>query len=629
MPARVSVAIESQMTIYPESAEWVAVLRYDVIGGSLDAIHLKMPAAWAAGVALHLSGGEFQLTKETRGPDAFWTVTPARPIWGSQRFVLRGSRKLGSETTIVHPEITPRGEGVVDAYLSIINATGGPLKIDNSVGVDKITQGSKFQGREFARFGGTPVGAFRVVQKSWSLKVQSPRNAAMDRNAQDASARLSLADITLQVMPDRSIIGRAVYETVAGTGSILSCALPPGSSFLWATVDFNKAVPLQTSSGSWSIACDPQRESRIGMLWRTGPPPAAGSRGSTWSVALPRAGAGPAATLVSVYTPSGWSVRQEAYGGLELANAARLEMARADWLAHSALDLIAKFDRSSGRDHEKLVSSLISHEMALRSAERNLQWSERAKTNEERARARARSRRDRPGASGPRPNGATSRPRGGSSISANLSGRNVCQSRPPHEWRTRTGRAGSHPPVRPAFFPRWCLARRRGQDITRFADTSRTALGRDGNCYAFSIGHHDHAPRGSRARHLVTRSSTMAELACACDGPRAGRPEWRTIDPAGRDRPRGGRLENGSRLGDLANELFDRLTAVDNLHGPTARVVYCVARLMPMVLVRVAIRSITPMGWSTISNPSLSVAPMAWPFFIPPPPRTTDQLRGQ
>ena len=32
------------------------MLRYDVIGGALDAIHLKMPAAWAAGVALQSLG---------------------------------------------------------------------------------------------------------------------------------------------------------------------------------------------------------------------------------------------------------------------------------------------------------------------------------------------------------------------------------------------------------------------------------------------------------------------------------------------------------------------------------------------------------------------------------------------
>jgi hypothetical protein len=54
----------------------------------------------------------------------------------------------------------------------------------------------------------------------------------------------------------------------------------------------------------------------------------------------------------------------------------RLELMRADWLARFLGDLIPKIDRSSGRDHEKLVSSLISHEMALRAALRSVQRNE-------------------------------------------------------------------------------------------------------------------------------------------------------------------------------------------------------------------------------------------------------------
>ena len=49
---------------------------------------------------------------------------------------------------------------------------------------------------------------------------------------------------------------------------------------------------------------------------------------------------------------------------------ARLDMARADWLAQSIRESLAKLDRSSGRDHERLVSLLINHELALRAAER-------------------------------------------------------------------------------------------------------------------------------------------------------------------------------------------------------------------------------------------------------------------
>jgi hypothetical protein len=381
-PARVSVAIESQMTIHPDSAEWVAVLRYDVTGGALHAIHLKLPANWADGISLHFSDGEAQLTKETRGPDAFWTITPARPIWGSQRFVLRASRVLESDATIAHPEITPRGEGVVDAYLSIINATGRPLTVENAAGLDKIPYASRFQAREFAKFAGTALGAFRVVQKSWILKVRSPRNPFLDRDFRGSSARVAFSDIILEVLPDRSIVGRAVYDTVPGSGSNLSYELPPDSSLLWATVDFNNGIPLRSATGTWSITCDTERSSRIGLLWTTAPP-AAGSMGASWPVTLPRAGKGPATTLVSIYTPSGVIVRQGDNAGLEVAGVARLEMARADSLVHSAGALVTKLDRSSGRDHEKLVALLINHEMALRGAERNVRWTRHGATKDE------------------------------------------------------------------------------------------------------------------------------------------------------------------------------------------------------------------------------------------------------
>ena len=58
-PPRVNVLIESQMTIHPDSAEWVAALRYDVAGGALDSIHVKLPTAWALKSQIQFPGGEF------------------------------------------------------------------------------------------------------------------------------------------------------------------------------------------------------------------------------------------------------------------------------------------------------------------------------------------------------------------------------------------------------------------------------------------------------------------------------------------------------------------------------------------------------------------------------------------
>jgi hypothetical protein len=74
--------------------------------------------------------------------------------------------------------------------------------------------------------------------------------------------------------------------------------------------------------------------------------------------------------LVTVYAPAQFVVEGEV-GNLTPTSMARLEMARADWLARSINEFIAKFDRSSNRDHEKLVSMLIGHEMYLRGAARS------------------------------------------------------------------------------------------------------------------------------------------------------------------------------------------------------------------------------------------------------------------
>ena len=55
-PPKVAVTVESQLTIDPDFAHWVAVIRYDILGGALDRIDLKIPAAWAAGEGVALRG---------------------------------------------------------------------------------------------------------------------------------------------------------------------------------------------------------------------------------------------------------------------------------------------------------------------------------------------------------------------------------------------------------------------------------------------------------------------------------------------------------------------------------------------------------------------------------------------
>ena len=109
------------------------------------------------------------------------------------------------------------------------------------------------------------------------------------------------------------------------------------------------------------------------MIWRTPPAPRPLVKDAV-SLELPRAGIGQSPALVAVHLASDAKIDGE-LGGLEPAAPSRLELARADRLGRVISDLVSRIDRSSGRDHEKLVSLLINQELALRDAERSLRWS--------------------------------------------------------------------------------------------------------------------------------------------------------------------------------------------------------------------------------------------------------------
>jgi hypothetical protein len=369
LPGRVSVLVDSQVTIHPDSAEWLVVLRYDVVGGALDSIHFRMPAAWSPNADLRFPGGRHQLTTETRGQTAVWTITPEHPIWGSQRMVLRSSRPLAGEREITYPEISPLGKGAVDARLAVFNATGRPAAIEAPFGLAPTDRSLRDQPSEFAHDTGVLLGAFRVVEESPTLRIQLPRDTAGSVDSRDGPVRLGFADVAVLVMPDGSNIGRASYDPVPGSGGFLPIELPADSALLWATLDSNPVIPLRRSSGVWSIALDETRPSHVSVIWRKGPSRLQSTR-SAASVGIPRVAQGMATTLVTFHLPAQLTLAGDT-GILRPTSIARLEMARADWLARSIVDCLPRIDRSSNRDHQKLATMLISHELSLRSASRS------------------------------------------------------------------------------------------------------------------------------------------------------------------------------------------------------------------------------------------------------------------
>ncbi len=379
-PPRVAVVVESQLTIHSDFAQWVAVVRYDVAGGSLDEINLRIPSAWAEGAeAAPLGrrspndGPRRRLIGllEGRARASPLGIAPVRapldpPPGGRSRYRLSRGRAPGLGGRGRLPRHRERDRPPAGLARCHRPASRSPTPPTSATGSSAATPGRR----------PAPSTSRRRCGPCAS---QLPRNGTEPAGSRDDAARVALADVLLTVLPDRSIVGRALYEVQPESGRLLTFELPPGSTILWSAVEPDPAVPFQSGRGVWSIVLDNARQDRICVVWKT---PPTGSEPATttpapdpgaWPLALPRAGLGSCPTLVTVSTPPGLAM-EGIPSGFEPATMARLDKARADWLGQSIRDAVAKVDRSSGRDHERLVALLINHELALRAADKAARW---------------------------------------------------------------------------------------------------------------------------------------------------------------------------------------------------------------------------------------------------------------
>ncbi|MBV8488461.1 MAG: hypothetical protein JO161_09295, partial [Planctomycetaceae bacterium] len=372
---RVNVTIESQLRIHRDVAQWVAVLRYEVLGGSRQTIHLKLPLAWALNAQFDLAGTEFHYRTSSIGPHMFWTLTPDHPVWGTQRVVIRSVLPHHGDQEVAYPEITPLGQGHIDTYLGLVYADRRLLSVAGTNGLHEISPGSHFSDPEFSHEPGTQARAFHVDSDRWWLKVQGSTTAASAAASSDESARVVSADLNLVLLPDRSLLGQAVYETQAPTGRFLVIELPKQSSIIWLTVDQNPVLPLGSSSGRWLIPLTEPGAGRVNLFWKV-PASSTLAAHEIWSCTLPKAGVGRCSTLLTLHLPPNMIARS-AFAGLELTTPDRAMLERADLIAQQLTDFAARIDRSSGRDRQRALALLISHELALRDVERSLRWNDR------------------------------------------------------------------------------------------------------------------------------------------------------------------------------------------------------------------------------------------------------------
>ncbi len=364
-PPQVSVVVESRLTVDTNLARWVAVIRYDVLGGGLDRINLKIPASWAPQARLSVPGESSPGPPHVVGPSAFWSIATSGPsFWGPHRMVLRASMPIGSVREVNYPDVAPLGNGSVDTYLEVVNATGRSGLTEEATGLQAIARTGRFRDREFESVGGTPGGAY-WVKKPWALRIQWPR-ATTEPIDPDGEARAEMAALSMTVLADGSAIGRGLYEIRPGGGRLLTVTLPAGASILWASLEPDPVVPLRAGPSSWSIPIDPRRPGRVCVVWQS--PPISWNASGRGSIPMPGVGVEATPTFVRIAAPHRLAVRSKG-PALQTVTAPRYDATRAEWLGRSIAESLAFLDRGSARDRDWIIALLIDHELALRAVD--------------------------------------------------------------------------------------------------------------------------------------------------------------------------------------------------------------------------------------------------------------------
>jgi hypothetical protein len=372
IPPRLTVSIDSQAVVHGEWAEWTAILRYDVIGGALSTLNLDLPSEWAAEARIQLPGNPAQITKIT-SKTTNYTINPERPVWGSQRLILRAEKALSSQPEFKFPDVTPLGRGVTDTFLNLVNATGEPFRSRNMTGLQEIGDLSQFlKGGFKTTFDGPNFSTtYHVQTNKWLLDLQLSRAPSRSSQHAEHAVGVDFADVRAAETADRSILGEACYHIVPGGGWFLPIAMPAEAELIFVSADQAPVTPFRSEEGLWMVPIEKRQTRSVRILWRDSLLKAK-SPPSSAELSLPKAGTEPVSTTVRFSALGRLANETESsLNRLLPITAEHLELIRATSIAERIHELLGVFDRGSFRDREALVSLLVAHEFSLRDSARN------------------------------------------------------------------------------------------------------------------------------------------------------------------------------------------------------------------------------------------------------------------
>ncbi len=363
-PPRVGVFVQSRLAVGEDAAELDATVRYEVAGGPLDVIYLKLPTAWAEAARAQLVGDAFQRTTEARGDWTTWTIRPDHPIWGMARLRIESRRDAAPGASFAFPDLIPLGQGRVEKILSVERTTGAAIELEGSAGLQAIDP-SRLDEDGPGPSDGTQVGVYRVAGEAWSLTIRPGVTGGTPPPAGQLSVRE--AETRCGLRPDGVAIGATTYLVDARLGRALRVRLGPRAEVLAASAGGRPLPVLATGDGVWSIPFEWSGPVEVDLLWRSATAGADGSRGEVVLPHLDRAGV---PGLARISAPASVLVRPIARG-LEPMTGSAWRVERAERLARRVLAVIGDFDRSSSSEEAELSALLARFALEARLAGRS------------------------------------------------------------------------------------------------------------------------------------------------------------------------------------------------------------------------------------------------------------------
>jgi hypothetical protein len=371
-PPRVAVAIQSRLAIDGQISNLDASIKYDVMGGPLDTIHLKMPSEWAQNATIQLIDRPFRSTAESRGGWTFWTIRTPQPIWGAARLRVSSSRANELGSSFSFPDILPLGQGQVEKLISVEKHTSRPIEIEGSSGVLAVEPVRLAEESPDGASPATSVGAYRVTAEKWVLSIRIGGDPRHDSNG--GLARVLDSETSCTLRGDGKLLGTTTWLIEAGVGNSLRFDLGPHAKVLYAREAGTTLPVLSPKPGAWIVPFGSAGVREVEVLWTDDTADPGGAGGE---IRLPRSAAPGGHTLVHLSTKPGTAiVKRES--GFEPISGSRWRIERVERLARRIAGLLDDFDRSSPQQGSTLASLLIRFADEARLADRAIRSPETA-----------------------------------------------------------------------------------------------------------------------------------------------------------------------------------------------------------------------------------------------------------